>query len=86
VVSAQAKVSASDRDARGTCVGERRQTETDVSLRTPTATVQDSSLSSTIMSPWTLSDALGYISICCWLGAQFPSVKTSDCVVFTTLL
>ena len=26
------------------------------------------------MSSWTLSDVLGYISICCWLGAQFPSV------------
>ena len=32
------------------------------------------------MSTWTLSDVLGYISICCWLGAQFPSVKSFDCV------
>jgi hypothetical protein len=33
------------------------------------------------MSSWTLSDVLGYISICCWLGAQFPSVKSSECCV-----
>lgn len=26
------------------------------------------------MTSWTLSDVLGYISICCWLGAQFPQV------------
>ncbi|KAF9646402.1 hypothetical protein BDM02DRAFT_3156563 [Thelephora ganbajun] len=26
------------------------------------------------MSSWTLSDVLGYISICCWLGAQFPQL------------
>jgi len=51
-------------------------TETDASPRTPDATPPGSSFSST-MSSWTLSDALGYISICCWLGAQFPSVTHS---------
>ena len=30
------------------------------------------------MGSWTLSDVLGYISICCWLGAQFPSVNASN--------
>lgn len=58
------------------------RTETDISPRIPTTTVRDSLFSSTIMSPWTLSDVLGYISICCWLGAQFPSVKSSDCFAF----
>lgn len=48
--------------------------EMDSSLRIPIATTPGPPFTST-MDSWTLSDVLGYISICCWLGAQFPSVN-----------
>jgi len=81
VVITQVENSIGDRGAepRRTRAGTKTPTEMDTSLRTPNATTPGSSFSST-MSSWTLSDVLGYISICCWLGAQFPSVTHPTCI------
>jgi len=80
VVVTQVEVSIGDREAR-TRTGTKTPTEMDAShsLRTLNATAPGPPFSST-MSSWTLSDVLGYISICCWLGAQFPSVTHPTCV------
>ena len=74
-VITQVEVSAGGCDARMTRAGNR---DADGNRRLSPDPKRDHprlSLPSDDMGSWTLSDVLGYVSICCWLGAQFPSVK-----------